>query len=186
METTTQMPDGTESTSRRALLTALVTGGALATGAATLVAAGTATAEGSGTAPLRDPADNAALNAALLDERATVAAYAAAVGSSALSADQRSLMQVFHDHHRAYVDALKAFLGPAATSSSPGSSTTSNQSFAELATALARDERRHVETHSKTIGTLAGTEAAALLASIIIIEARHAEALTVLAASAGA
>ena len=100
----------TSVTSRRRLLSALVAGGAFAT-AAPLLAGRASAAEGGSSFPTRDPQDNNALNNALAREARMVGTYRIAV--AAVSADDEVAgLTLILDHHIAYVQAIKGYLGP--------------------------------------------------------------------------
>lgn len=141
-----------------------------------LSAAGASAAESD--APRRDAADVGALNQALFSERTVVARYRSYVASSALSEDEKAVLLWFHDHHQAYCDALKAYLGPEAARDPGAFVPDSAASFAAAAADLAGIEASLVRVHSDAIGSLKGTEAAALMASIVVVEARHETTLT--------
>lgn len=175
MDTTPTGPNGSLLASRRGLL-ALLGGGAVASAAGLLSAAGASAAESD--APRRDPADVGTLNQALFSERTVVARYRSFVASPALSDDERAVLLWFHDHHQAYCDALKAYLGPEAVRDPEAFVPDSGASFAAAAADLAPVEAALVRAHSDAIGSLKGTEAAALMASIVVVEARHESALT--------
>lgn len=174
MDTTPPDRIGNLRASRRGLL-ATFCGGAVLTSASLLSAAGALAAESD--APGRDPADADPLNRALFSERIAVARYRSYVASSALSDDERAVLLWFHDHHQAYCDALKAYLGPRATPDAGAFLPDSDAGFAAAASDLASRESELVLAHTEAIAALKGTEAAALIASIVVVEARHQTAL---------
>ena len=99
--------------------------------------------------------------------------------------DKLAIVTLLREHHRAYAQALAAILAKKATNLANaaiydanveafGSST----KFAEAAFAL---ENTLIATHTAAVGTLEGTEGAALIASIIITEGRHAVVVAELA-----
>lgn len=174
VDSTSSGRHGTLIASRRGLL-AMLGGGAVASAAGLLAAAGAVAAESD--APRRDPADAGALNQALFSERSAVARYRSYVASAALSDDERAVLLWFHDHHQAYCDALKAYLGPDAARDPGAFLPDSSAGFAAAAADLVGTEASLVRLHSDAIGSLKGTEAAALMASIVLVEARHEAAL---------
>ena len=174
MDSTPSGRDGSLLTSRRGLLS-MFGGASAATAAGLLAAAASVAAESD--SPRRDPADVGTLNQALSSERAVVARYRSYVASSALADDERAVLLWFHGHHQAYCDALKAYLGPDAARDPGAFVPDSGASFAVAAVDLAGTESALVRAHSAAIGSLKGTEAAALIASIVVVEARHQTAL---------
>lgn len=176
----TTEPTGDLHSSRRGLLT-VIGGGAVASAAALLAAAGTVAAESD--APRRDPADANSLNLALFREWGAVAQYRSWVASTRISDDERAVLLSFHGHHQAYCDALKAYLGPDVVDDPGTFVPDASQDFAAAAADLAAVEAGLVREHTAAIGQVNGTEAAALLASIIVVEARHEAALQTLLAS---
>lgn len=158
-------------TSRRRLLVSLLAGGA-AVAAAPLLA-GRASAEGLDLP--RDPKDFAALNNALKRERQMTATYAAAVAKS--SGDEKTAWTLLHDHHDAYVGAIKGYLGTDAVKSTEGPLGSAAGSLEQVAAQMASLEDQTAAIHTDILSTLNGLDAAKLVASIITMEARHAAAL---------
>ena len=120
-------------------------------------------------------------------ELAAVALYDTALAGTSVE-DSRSLFVTLREAHLAYTQSLSALLGrgapgtifdPAVQMFTDGFGGSSDDVFAAAydleATALA--------THEDLIGELAGTDGAALVASILIAEARHCTVLAHLAGS---
>jgi Ferritin-like domain len=89
------------------------------------------------------------------------------------------VLEVFREHHEAYSDALAGLLGRNATN--VPSQPLLNK-FAEAAgepplATLASVEHALASTHTSIVGLLEGVDGAALIASIVSGEARHAAAL---------
>ena len=171
-----QSPD-TPTTSRRQLLASLLAGGALAVATPTL--ARRASAAGSDI-PKKDARDNATLNAALERESQMVATYALAVAATANEDDKAALLLI-HDHHIAYVDALRGYLATDAQTPSGRAIGSPNGTFASIANQLASLEDETVTIHTNNLASLIGINAASLVASIITMEARHSAALSIVA-----
>ena len=176
-----QSPD-TPTTSRRQLLASLLAGGALA--AATPMLARGASAATSDI-PKRDSRDNATLNAALERESQMTATYALAVAATSDEDDKAALLLI-HDHHVAYVDALRGALATDAQNPSGRPLASPSGSFAAIANLLAGLEDETVNIHTNNLSTLIGINAASLVASIITMEARHSAALAIVAGASPA
>jgi hypothetical protein len=157
----------------------------------TTTAAGSTTSAGPTTTlpPKRPTATDTALLAfAQQVELAAVALYEVAIAGTALG-DSKPYFQALRESHRAYAQSLSAQLGKTA----PGAPLTdvvtkltpafSAATLAEVAKAAYDLEATAVATHEELIGTLQGTNGAALVASVLVAEARH---LTVLADIGGA
>jgi hypothetical protein len=84
------------------------------------------------------------------------------------------------DHHDAYVDVIKAYLGTNAASGTEAPLASPSGSFASIAPRMAALENETLAAHTTRLGTLVGLDAAKLIASIITVEARHAAALSLL------
>jgi Ferritin-like domain len=105
--------------------------------------------------------------------------YQIAVDESVVSdEDAIAIVRLMVEHHRAYGQALSALLGKAATNVADAAIVAEHEvAFGSGATfaATANTLENHLITlHSDAIGVLEGTEGAALLASIVITEGRHA------------
>jgi hypothetical protein len=179
----------TGSHSRRRFLQAVGLGGVAAS---VPLAAGTARAE-SATAPEPPPQRPTSEDVALLQfaqsvELAVVHGYDVIGdrlddGSLTPDADVTIVFRALREHHLAYTQSLAAILGRQA----PGTA------HPELANALAKAfatgdptgaaadlENTAVATHGSLVGQLVGTNGAALIASIMAGEARHAATLMAL------
>ena len=157
-------------TTRRRLLTSLLAGSA-AVAAAPLFAGRASAQDG---LP-RDPKDFPGLNEALKRERQMTATYAAAVAKS--SGDEKTAWTLLHDHHDAYVGAIKGYLGSDAINTTEAPLAGGTGSFAQVAAQMATLEDQTATIHTDRLATLVGHDAATLVASIITMEARHAAAL---------
>lgn len=169
-------------TSRRRLIASLLAGGAVAATAPFLASSASAAGEsGSATTapPHRDRADNAALNAALARESRMAATYAAMINS--VSGDDKAAMLLIHDHHVAYAQALKGYLGTDADNASTAPLASVSGSVAQIASQLAALEEETVTIHTNSLANYRGINAAMLVASIITVEARHVAALNIVA-----
>lgn len=172
------LPEGT--TSRRKLIASLLAGGAIAATAPFLSSQASAAGETDSSAPPpRDAADNAALNAALVRESRMAATYALAVASA--TGDDKAALLLVHDHHVAYAQALKGYLATKAAAASSQPLATPSGGITAMATQLAALEEETVAIHTTSLESLRGLDAASLVASIIVVEARHVAALNVIA-----
>jgi len=164
-------------TTRRRLIASLLAGGAVV--AAAPLFAGRASAAEAGGPPHRDPADNKALNACLERESRMVATYRKAIVG--LTGNDLAAMTLILDHHVAYAQALTGYLAVdvATPSNAPLASPTG--SVASVARQLATLEDQTASIHTDTIGAIKGLDPAMLLASIVIVETRHAAALELIA-----
>lgn len=171
-----QSPE-TPTTSRRQLLASLLAGGALAA-AAPVLTRGVSAATSD--IPKKDAQDNAALNAALERESQMAATYAIAVEATSNEDDKAALLLI-HDHHLAYVDALRGYLATEAQKPSGRALASPTGSFSAIATLLAGLEDETVAIHTNSLAGLIGINAASLVASIITMEARHSAALAMVA-----
>lgn len=168
------LPDAT-GTSRRRLLSSLLAGGAIAASAPLF--SGRASAE-STTPPNRDASDNGALNAGIDRESRMAATYAIAVANTS-DADDKAALLLIHDHHVAYAQALKGYLGRVAVAGSQAPLASPSGSFSQIASQLANLEDETVSIHTGILAGLKGMNAASLIASIITVEARHSAALEI-------
>jgi hypothetical protein len=172
-------------TSRRQLLSSLLAGGAFAV-AAPMLAGRASAAEGATTTtapPSRDPKDTAIINAALRRESQIVATYKIAVGVVS-DKDDIAGLTLIHDHHVAYVQALKGFLGTEAEKPSTTPLASPSGSFNAIASQLAAIENATVDIHINSLSQIAGLDVTKLISSIITMEARHAAALAVVSGTA--
>ena len=123
-------------------------------------------------------ADKQLLDFALSAELSVHDLYITAINSGMLSADERSMMEMFSEHHKSYAQSLNGLLGKAATN-------TRNEALystyaGQLTTAQAMNrvlqsvENTMVATHTDILSSLQGMDGATLVASIITVEARHA------------
>ena len=160
-------------TTRRRLLASFIAGTA-AVAAAPLLAGRASASDGLA----RDSKDFASLNAALKRERQMTATYAAAVDQA--SGDEKTALTLLHDHHAAYADAIKGYLGSDAIKTTEAPLASGAGSFAQLASQMASLEDQTATMHIDLLATLVGHDAATLIASIITVEARHAGALALL------
>lgn len=132
------------------------------------------------TTPLKQPtaADIVLLSAAQSAELAVRELYDVALGTGGFSDVQRSVLELFRDHHTAYVQALNGLLGKSAPNSRNeslfSSYTDQVQSATTSLTALQELENILVATHTDIVGSLVGLDGANLMASILMVEARHA------------
>lgn len=133
------------------------------------------------TAPPQRPTaeDIPLLQGAQMVELAAVELYAAALAAGGVGPVLTAVLATAHDAHLAYAQALSAMLStdvrdsPAADAVEALAGGFSAGNNVETATAAHELEAALVATHSETIGELLSTDAAALIASIMIVEARH-------------
>lgn len=132
------------------------------------------------TAPPKMPtsADKQLLDFALSAELSVHDLYITAINSGMLSADERSMMEMFSEHHKSYAQSLNGLLGKAATNtrnealySTYAGQLTSAQAMNRV---LQSVENTMVATHTDILSSLQGMDGATLVASIITVEARHA------------
>ena len=146
-------------------------------------------ADTSTTAPPKQPtaADAALLSYALGLEFAMVDIYARAAAGA--KDDMKAVAELFGAHHRAAAQSLTGLLGRKAPTSrnekffAEQSTKAAGGTTKEAAAHLAGLENAMVATHLKVLGTLRGIDGAALVASIIPIEARQAAVLVGLSGS---
>ena len=146
-------------------------------------------ADTSTTAPPKQPtsADAALLSYALGLEFAMVDIYARA--TAAAKDDLKAVAELFGAHHRAAAQSLTGLLGRKATIGrnekffAEQSAKAAGGTTRDIAAHLAGLENAMVATHLKVLGTLRGIDGAALVASIIPIEARQAAVLVGLSGS---
>lgn len=171
--------------SRRRFLQAGAAGAALT--AAIPLMARSASAQAGGTPPRRPTAADVTVLRFLQGvEWAAQALYESALAGGGYGDDLAPVMAAMARHHRAYGEALSGLLGPD-SNGSPEEAVLSQFStrFADPSLAVEaafRLEDTAVATHAEHLGVLEGIDGAALIASILVVEARHA---AVLATAAG-
>ncbi len=110
--------------------------------------------------------------------------YDVALGTSGFDADQRAVIATIRESHDAYAASLSAILGRLAPQTPNPVVDSLSSSFAgETSTVLAAAytlESTAVATHTDILGKLQGTDGATLIASILIVEARHGTVLAYL------
>ena len=123
-------------------------------------------------------ADKQLLDFALSAELSVHDLYITAIDSGMLSADERSMMEMFSEHHKSYAQSLNGLLGKAATNtrnealySTYAGQLTSAQAMNRVLQSI---ENTMVATHTDILSSLQGMDGATLVASIITVEARHA------------
>ena len=140
----------------------------------------TKTSAAAPSAPPKMPttADKQLLDFALSAELSVRDLYLKAIDSGMLSADEKLMMQMFSDHHKAYAQSLNGLLGKAASNtrnealfSTYAGQLTSAQAMSRV---LQSVENTMVATHTDILSSLQGLDGATLVASIITVEARHA------------
>ena len=140
----------------------------------------TKTSASAQSAPPKMPtgADKQVLDFALSAELSVHDLYLKAIDSGMLSADEKLMMQMFSDHHKAYAQSLNGLLGKAASNtrnealySTYARQLTSAQAMSRV---LQSVENTMVATHTDILSSLEGLDGATLVASIITVEARHA------------
>jgi hypothetical protein len=94
------------------------------------------------------------------------------------SDEQQSVLELFRDHHTTYAQALNGVLGKSSTTTRNESLFSSyanhGRSIAESLTTLQSLENILVATHTVIVGSLIDLDAVNLMASILMVEARHA------------
>lgn len=123
-------------------------------------------------------ADIVLLAAAQSAELAVRDVYADAIATGLFSDEQIEVLTMFHDHHTAYAQALNGLLSKSAPNSRNQmlyvSYASRAKSSATAFSALHELENILVSTHTDLLGRLIGLDGAALVASIVIVESRHA------------
>jgi len=123
-------------------------------------------------------ADKALLIVAQSAELAVHDLYLNAIAKAGFAGDELATMQLFADHHLAYVQAIGGLLGSDApferndTIYQQYLSATSSRATA--ASTLQALENTLAATHTDILSRIVGTNGAELIASIIVVEARHA------------
>jgi len=140
----------------------------------------TKTSAAAPSAPTKMPttADKQLLDFALSAELSVHDLYLKAIDSEMLSADEKLMMQMFSEHHKAYAQSLNGLLGKEASNtrnealfSTYAGQLTSAQAMSRV---LQSVENTMVATHTDILSSLQGLDGATLVASIITVEARHA------------
>ncbi len=123
-------------------------------------------------------ADIVILNEAQGAELAVRDLYDAALLVGGFSDEQTGVLKLFRDHHTAYAQALNGILGKSAVNKRNETVFSSHRDQVRAASsslsALQSLENILVATHTAIVGSLIGLDAANLMASILIVEARHA------------
>lgn len=107
--------------------------------------------------------------------------YVNVVGRKSLGDDERALLEQFHAHHVAYEQTLNGLLSKNAANKRDEviyESFVAKLSEAQnIWSALLEIENTMIASHTKAIETIESAKVAALLASMITVEARHAAIL---------
>jgi hypothetical protein len=127
------------------------------------------------------PEDKAILGFAQSIELAAVTAYGVAADSKLLTGDLLTIADTFRSHHLQHAEAMAGQAGklaPAVANESVltafGPRLTEAKNLEELLTAIYEFENLAASTYTMALGVVQGTNPAALIASILPIEARHA------------
>ena len=113
--------------------------------------------------------------------------YAVAAGLAAFSDEEKAVLVGFHDHHRAAAQALAGIVGSDAPNVREDAvynafrSRLDGSDKGAIFDALRELENTLVATHTSVVGALDAIGAAALVASIITTQARHAAVLALVA-----
>ncbi len=105
----------------------------------------------------------------------------------ATSDDEKAVVGLLREHHRAYAQALAGFLGKTATNKRNRALYFSQEQFfgkgsmSSLAAAAQNLENGLIASYENLVATLSDVAAVALISSIIITEARHAVIMAELA-----
>ena len=123
-------------------------------------------------------ADKQLLDFALSAELSVHDLYVKAIDSGMLSADEKTMMEMFSEHHKSYAQSLNGLLGKAASNtrnealySTYAGQLTSAQAMNRVLQSI---ENTMVATHTDILSSLEGLDGATLIASIITVEARQA------------
>jgi hypothetical protein len=123
-------------------------------------------------------ADKQLLDFALSAELSVHDLYVKAINSGMLSADEKTMLEMFSEHHKSYAQSLNGLLGKAATNTRNEAlfSTYAGQlvSAQAMNRVLQSVENTMVATHIDILSSLEGLDGATLVASIITVEARQA------------
>ncbi len=127
------------------------------------------------------PSDTKLLAFAQTLEITTRDIYAAVVSRKSLSDEENELLEQFHAHHVAYEQALNGLLSKNAANKRDDAIYASFDAKLSEAQniwiALLEIENTMISSHTKAIETIESAKVAALIASIITVEARHAAIL---------
>jgi hypothetical protein len=127
------------------------------------------------------PSDTKLLAFAQTLEITTRDIYAAVVSRKSLSDEENELLEQFHAHHVAYEQALNGLLSKNAANKRDDAIYASFDAKLSEAQniwiALLEIENTMIASHTKAIETIESAKVAALIASIITVEARHAAIL---------
>jgi hypothetical protein len=127
------------------------------------------------------PSDTKLLAFAQTLELTTRDIYAVVLTRKSLSDDESALLEQFHSHHVSYEQALNGLLSKNAANKRDEAiyaSFSAKVSEAQnIWVALLEIENIMVASHTKAIETIESAKIAALIASIITVEARHAAIL---------
>jgi len=131
------------------------------------------------TAPPKRPTDDdvTLLGFAQSVEIAAFKLYEVALATDNFDENDRAVLATIHDAHRAYAGSLSGFLGREAPQETNPVYDETKSSFggdrSSVLDAAYKLESTAVATHVDILKQLTGTDGAALLASILIVEARH-------------
>ena len=127
------------------------------------------------------PSDTKLLAFAQTLELTTRDIYAVVLTRKSLSDDESALLEQFHSHHVAYEQALNGLLSKNAANKRDDVTYASFDAKLSEAqniwVALLEIENIMIASHTKAIETIESAKIAALIASIITVEARHAAIL---------
>ena len=127
------------------------------------------------------PSDTKLLAFAQTIELTTRDIYATVLTRKSLSDDESAMLEQFHAHHVAYEQTLNGLLSKNAANKRDEAiyvSFSAKLSEAQnIWVALLEIENIMIASHTKAIETIESAKIAALIASIIIVEARHAAIL---------
>ena len=138
------------------------------------------------TAPPKRPSDNdvTLLGFAQSVELAARNLYDVAMGTNDFDDNTRAVIATIRESHDAYAASLSAILGRLALQSANPVFDTLKSSFGgdkkSVLDAAYSLESTAVATHTDVLGKLQGTDGASLIASILIVEARHGTVLAYL------
>lgn len=177
MDETTPEITGTTHRTRRGVLSSLIAAGAAVAVASRASAAENGSSPTTTAPPHRADADIAVINTLIARESDMVATYEAALAGT--SGDDLAALELIHSHHRAYVQALAGYLGRDAVMPQGKALALSGSGYRTVAPQLAAHERETTAAHVSALGSIAGLDAAALVASIVAGEGRHIGALLV-------